>query len=616
VAVLVCIYACAPLTHVAASTDGSVVIRQFQAGGAGSGATTQEYVELYNNSDQDIDVTNWCLHYTGLSSSSFVPVGCLYAPDASTKLLISARQSTLFMSPALEALIKQTNPDFQTDKLFETSTNLAASNGVIKIVNQTGETVDALGWGTVAGEGVSVAGSIPGGKILQRLTLEDGVLKDTNDNSIDFELVDAASSAYASGGLYEQVTEPTTPEPTPESENANCSATGVTITEILANPAGADTSGGEFIELHNSSGEPVSLEHCYLSTDKDDHITLPPTTLQPGEYYAVALADMLLNNGGTVIFVTDTTEEVATYPALSDNEVWGFYENVWQLMLATPGAANILPAAIGNTCSAEGVVITEILANPLGSDSGGGEFVELYNASSQPKSLHGCMLQSDKDDTIELPDAVLEPGQYYAVMLADKLLNGGGSVVLSTKSADEIVAYTELADDESWALIDGVWQITTVPTPGAVNQPSPADVQVSGAATELTPCPSGKFRNPETNRCKNLISAANSLVPCNPGQERNPTTNRCRKTTAASTSLTLCQPGYVRNLSTNRCRKATAPQVAASTSIPPTSGSSPLHPAILLSLSTLLLGYGLYEYRLDLAQYFQKLRSKLFKSTA
>lgn len=124
---------------------------------------------------------------------------------------------------------------------------------------------------------------------------------------------------------------------------------------------------------------------------------------------------------------------------------------------------------------------------------------------------------------------------------------------------------------KSWALVGGGW-VSATPTPSADNRSAPefavaeddgegeggvgsdgsgsasgagavspemlAPVDYDDAASdgggsaekEYADCGEGRYRNPETNRCKKIETEAEStLKPCAEGYERNLETNRCRK---------------------------------------------------------------------------------------
>jgi hypothetical protein len=84
-----------------------------------------------------------------------------------------------------------------------------------------------------------------------------------------------------------------------------------------------------------------------------------------------------------------------------------------------------------------------------------------------------------------------------------------------------------------------------------------------GVTTLLAPCPEGKFRNPDTNRCKTFETAVSELQPCDEDEYRNPETNRCNKVSPTTSSLTPCKPGQERNPETNRCRNITSASILA-----------------------------------------------------
>jgi hypothetical protein len=204
--------------------------------------------------------------------------------------------------------------------------------------------------------------------------------------------------------------------------------------------------------------------------------------------------------------------------------------------------------------------VNELLPNAISYDTGK-EFIELFNPSAYPVSLSGYMLQIDTK-TVSLPDYQLAPNAY--VVLSDTqttivLPNTSGSVrLLGPDGAviDESSPYTNPLDNQSWSLIDEIWQYTNQPTPGVANISMTLD-EASGETpddTTVITCPAGKYRNPLTGRCKNI--EAHSLAPCDIDEERNPATGRCRSIFSSIGGLTPCQPGQIRNPETNRCRSS------------------------------------------------------------
>jgi hypothetical protein len=283
------------------------------------------------------------------------------------------------------------------------------------------------------------------------------------------------------------------------------------------------------------------------------------------------------------------------------------------------------------TC--EGIILSEILPNPAGSDTGH-EFIELYNPTNETISLKGCLLQTSANSVrYNLPDIAMEPGTYIVfndAVTGLTLPNSAGGTVWLLSPTEELsttIYPSSMEDDASWSYMHGQWQISYTFTPGVANVildvKSCPDGQVRSTITNrcqntavtavatLTSCKVGQERNPETGRCRGVASTVSTLVACKAGQERNPETNRCR--TASSNELTPCPEGQERNPDTNRCRKVTnsaSSTLAAVTDVPTASVSS--HPKWWLAIAavTVALGYAAFEWRRDVLQLIQRLKAK------
>lgn len=300
------------------------------------------------------------------------------------------------------------------------------------------------------------------------------------------------------------------------------------------------------------------------------------------------------------------------------------------------------------------LVITELLPDPASPKlDSADEFVELYNPQPFEVNLKDYVLYTGSTTSTYkylLPDVSLQSGEYRAFYSVDSklaLVNSTGYAWLTAPDGvllSETNWYTEIGTEKSWALIDNQWQVTNVLTPSAANV-AVVDNVLGGVQEEdsvLAACPEGKYRNPSTNRCKNIEDEETSLVACKPEQERNPETNRCRSVLAASKTLTPCkvgqernpltnrcrniaginvelkdcQEGYERNSETNRCRKTQA--TLAKTQVKPDSNSefiSGLNYGVLGLVSFAAVGYGGYEYRHDFLNTWQKLRKRFIKTS-
>lgn len=275
------------------------------------------------------------------------------------------------------------------------------------------------------------------------------------------------------------------------------------------------------------------------------------------------------------------------------------------------------PPQSPNTCN--GVTLSEILPNPTGSDTDN-EYIELFNPTNASVNLKGCSLRlgSDQAKTYQLPDESIGAGEYrafYDHQTNLTLPNASATTVwLITASHEVGVLYqNNLGSNQAWALISNTWQDTYMPTPGAANLASIADVQEQDDTP--TPCGDGRERNPLTNRCRNIATLASAtLMPCQIGQQRNPETNRCRAVASATTTLAPCQPGYERNAETNRCRKLVGATNLANIDqvkdVPAAGAQQPWRWAIASLAVTGMLGYGMYEWRHNIARKFHAMKAK------
>lgn len=283
------------------------------------------------------------------------------------------------------------------------------------------------------------------------------------------------------------------------------------------------------------------------------------------------------------------------------------------------------------------VVVSEISAQP---NYNGQEYVEVKNDTSEPMRLSACKLKINDGTERIMPDTSIQPGAYFAVPFANGTIrNAAGQITLITSEATEVI-YEYPATNTSQSVNFDAGQtglVTNYPTPSAANKANPlSEVKVEGVASQLADCGPGRYRSPETNRCRNIevaavlascaadqernpetnrcrkiTSAASTLKPCAADQFRNPETNRCKKIATTSSTLQPCAPGQERNPETNRCRKIASS--VSGTPLESTAQPAAISPfqyktPVIGLLGTALLGYGAYEYRTDIRNYLQRVR--------
>lgn len=309
------------------------------------------------------------------------------------------------------------------------------------------------------------------------------------------------------------------------------------------------------------------------------------------------------------------------------------------------------PTASG---SCRGILISELLPNPAGTDTGR-EFIELHNPTDHPISLGGCVLKTSGSTSklFKLDGKSITGGQYIALSDTETgltLPNGNGGTAWLLDSTDELqsISYpAAMEDDRAWALSenDGGWYATYTPTPSSTNlitvlQPcddrsqvrsaetgrcsspsadtsSAATASTTGAGQTAATCKPGQERNPATNRCRAITSTtATAAAACKAGQVRNPETNRC-KAASNTTAGSACAAGQERNPETNRCRKI-ASSAGTTTKITDqdsssSSGSTNRFPTWLIAsvIITAIVGYGVYEWRQEIQRAIWNVHTKL-----
>lgn len=479
---------------VGAAVAGGVVISQLQTAGSGTGTAGQEFIEIYNNGATDVNITGWYITYSSASDASQSTVYRLTAPNAETTIWLKAKGHAVFVSP-----------DYKTamgvggDGTFSYVNGMAATAGHVRLFNGSNIEQDKVVWGTTTvAPPEATASAAPGGKSLQRIGTD--VLQDTDNSAVDFVV---ETPVVRSGGLYEVVT----------------------IIDVCSNLDGVQSimPAGYLADAQGNCQPDSCVNIAGLQTSV-------PTGYD--------------SDGQGNCFMHDECSNITGVQAvIPDNMLRGEANDcVW----------DIAP-----------LWLTELLPNATGDDTGN-EFVEIYNPGEKvlDLSLYGLKVGTGGEKLVKFPaGSTIAPGEYR--VFSDKQLgvtfvNTNGQVVLysvdGTTRGDSGV-YVSAPEGQSWSLINGVWQYTNQPTPGLPNRES----QIVETSTDTTvvsvSCPAGKYRNPLTNRCRNIEADASVLATCSEGQYRNPETGRCRK--IVTTTLTPCKEDQYRSEETNRCRAIT-----------------------------------------------------------
>ncbi len=343
-----------------------------------STAAGEEFIELYNNSDQDIDFsdlanggkTQWKLQYFAktklasmlqgmtLADGWNVPAGVNNTPTKTIVLSGVVPAHSYFVLSATGYL----PGSIENDMSF--SSGLASDGGALQLVSVQPATAtstktvvhDRLVW---AGEGVLTPSSewayVPPAtnESLQRRTnTEDRYVDDENQleswvsgtmspkATWTAPVVEPDTPPDTDGGTDNNPTDPGD-TPTPEPEVPAPTNEGLAmpfITELLPNPSSDESD--EFIEIYNPNDEPFNLKGYELQTGTTavHSFVITSDTLLPAEAYTVfTYADTKLalsNSGGRARLLNPAKQivnETDVYDAAKEAQAWALAsDGTWQ----------------------------------------------------------------------------------------------------------------------------------------------------------------------------------------------------------------------------------------------------------------------------------------------
>lgn len=358
---------------------------------------TGEFVELYNGTDNPIDVN-------GMKLSDGQATDALVGWQGGTTV-VPARGYAVVLDPEWPA-----NQMFRIDPaaVLLTVGDTALGNGLamadpVSVVSATGSLVDSYTRALTAANGKSI----------EKVSLSAG---DAPGNWAQSSCADGSSP-----GRLNCVSAATSGPRKP-----------LAITEVMANPL--DEDQGEFVELYNKGIDPVDAAGLLL-TDGDATDVIAGfkggTTIIPAGAYAVVVdseyvaglyaipaeaillttTDTTLGTGLSIddpirLLESNGVEVIDTfrYPFNPGNGVSAERVDVRAFdapanWVASTCSSRSSPGALNCAASAAGMPkrlrITEVMSNQAGTETGGaGEFVEILNAGTLPVDLAGMYLES------------------------------------------------------------------------------------------------------------------------------------------------------------------------------------------------------------------------------
>lgn len=275
----------------------------------------------------------------------------------------------------------------------------------------------------------------------------------------------------------------------------------ININEIMYNPIGSDDKK-EFIEIYMDT--PINLDG-YIISDGDSNDTLKINRTFNSNY-ALILEDnyqidmpqnvsvytigAAIGNGlssDDIISLYDKNKNLVsqiTSFEIQEGYSLEFYEGkLYQSLIinGTPGYKNSI---INIEQDFSKLKISEFFPDPIGEDNApmpNGEFIEIYNPSSNNIDLNGLKLKDNTNHTIiisdmnTISDTIIQPNSYLAIFMNGfyGFLNNDGLELiklydLNNNLIDELT-YAFSEEGLTWSKVNNFWQLR-MPSPNEENK--------------------------------------------------------------------------------------------------------------------------------------------------
>lgn len=305
----------------ATSTSPDIILSEVSIAGEKS---TDEYIELYNRSDTDVDLSGKQLRRkTQGGSESSIKVFSSPSVIPAHSYFLWANSQGMFKVPFADT---------------ETSSSALAPDNSIGLFTESGSDgvlIDSLSWGRGAlFSPTDIA--FPNPVKNTSLTRDRATLAWSNENVLT--PTNSHGEVWTPPALDPPPLPPTTPPPS------------VRFNEVFANPKG-DEAEGEFIELYNAGDTTVTLDGFHIKdASKTGDYAFPTGTLISAQGYFVILrsvSKISLNNSNETLTLTTSTGtlvDTMNYTKTKENISLNYTPSGWRGGTPTPGVVNQLNA--------------------------------------------------------------------------------------------------------------------------------------------------------------------------------------------------------------------------------------------------------------------------------
>jgi hypothetical protein len=453
---------------------GDVVINEFVSDPTDE---SNEWIELYNTTDSNIDLANWTI-------------------EDGTK---NQKSLTGHSVPANNFLVLEKGTDF--------TFALNNSGDIIILKKHAGaiETIiDKVTYGTFTNDEDTVASD-------NAPTADDpnSVARKLDGGDTDNDLADFSATTTLTKNLANTITAPpseetggvSTPTEITPSSPPSWPVGALLINEFVADPTDGEV---EWIEFYNPGSAVINLNSWKIEDGGETATTLSGS-VGPLGFYVLEKPKGILNNSGDILILKDPAglvidqisygdfddgEKSDNAPTASDpNSVarktdgQNTTDDFNDFVVTTPTRGTSNSGGLQqnpNGAYSHDIIVNEVFPNPKG-DDGQGEFIELKNVGAADIDLTGWKIgdASSKRYTVKASDftsIILKPKEFFVLYRKTTgiALNNSGTESAKIFSPDGALVGTleysgAATEDESYARETENYFWTSTPTPGKEN---------------------------------------------------------------------------------------------------------------------------------------------------
>lgn len=291
-------------------------------------SSSDEWIELYNYSAEDIDLTNWRLEASDGS------------PAVSLEGVIKAESFFLLERTDDQTVPEITADQFYTGALSNIGENLVLYDNTDKIIDEVNS---AEGW---------LAGDNTTKQTMERVNLDIW--------ATSLEPLGTPKAVNSQAG-EEDTEEPqdNIPPPAAEAGLTKAKRGDIIITEVLANPNGIDLDK-EFIEIKNVSGREIDLTSWIIKNSAKQEFVIPSLTMSHGSivvFYRWQTNLALDNYKEKITLYTERGNVIDKVDYKDAPEGLSYQlddEGSWHSLTPSPGEENDIPIYIQPTAKING----------------------------------------------------------------------------------------------------------------------------------------------------------------------------------------------------------------------------------------------------------------------